>query len=47
MVGCRGGVGNEDDEEGEEEEYALAAGEGLADFTSLDRKKLMWSIDVE
>ncbi|XP_021694935.1 uncharacterized protein LOC5578628 isoform X3 [Aedes aegypti] len=42
-------VTEEDDEEEdeEEEEYALAAGEGLADFTSLDRKKLMWSIDVE
>nr|XP_029733339.1 uncharacterized protein LOC115254223 isoform X4 [Aedes albopictus]XP_029733340.1 uncharacterized protein LOC115254223 isoform X4 [Aedes albopictus]XP_029733341.1 uncharacterized protein LOC115254223 isoform X4 [Aedes albopictus] len=48
MVGCRGGVGDEEEEDGEEEEeYALAAGEGLADFTSLDRKKLMWSIDVE
>ncbi|XP_065076473.1 serine-rich adhesin for platelets-like isoform X2 [Ochlerotatus camptorhynchus] len=38
---------DEDEDEEDEEEYALAAGEGLADFTSLDRKKLMWSIDVE
>lgn len=33
--------------EEDEDEYALAAGEGLADFNSLERKRLMWSIDVE
>ncbi|XP_038105486.1 uncharacterized protein LOC6053324 isoform X2 [Culex quinquefasciatus] len=39
------GVVLEEDED--DDEYAMAAGEGLADFTSLDRKKMMWSIDVE
>ncbi|XP_058444401.1 uncharacterized protein LOC131426022 isoform X2 [Malaya genurostris] len=37
-----------DDIEEDGDEYAMmAAGEGLADFASLDRNKLMWSIDVE
>lgn len=36
-----------DDDDDDDEEYGMAAGEGLADFTSLDRKKMMWSIDVE
>lgn len=40
-------IGEDDELDDEEDEYALAGGEGLADFTSLDRKKLMWSIDVE
>ncbi|XP_055625750.1 serine-rich adhesin for platelets isoform X2 [Toxorhynchites rutilus septentrionalis] len=31
----------------EDDEYVLAAGEGMADFTSLDKSRLMWSIDVE
>ncbi|XP_055586550.1 uncharacterized protein LOC129739162 isoform X2 [Uranotaenia lowii] len=32
----------------DDDEYdALAAGEGMAEFTSLDRTKFMWSIDVE
>lgn len=39
--------GGEDVPEDEDDGYAMAAGEGLADFTSLDRKKMMWSIDVE
>uniref|UniRef100_A0A1Q3F5C0 Uncharacterized protein n=1 Tax=Culex tarsalis TaxID=7177 RepID=A0A1Q3F5C0_CULTA len=42
-----GGGGLVREEEDEDDEYAMAAGEGLADFTSLDRKKMMWSIDVE
>lgn len=35
------------EDEDEDDEYAMAAGEGLADFASIDRKKMMWSIDVE
>lgn len=35
------------DQDGEDDEYVLAAGEGMADFTSLDKKRLLWSIDVE
>ncbi|XP_058826080.1 nuclear pore complex protein DDB_G0274915-like [Topomyia yanbarensis] len=46
--GQRGGVMMMDEIEEDGDEYAMmAAGEGLADFTSLDRTKLMWSIDVE
>ncbi|XP_053682310.1 uncharacterized protein LOC128732898 [Sabethes cyaneus] len=47
--GGGGGNRNRMQIEYDEEDYDLlaAAGEGLADFTSLDRKKLMWSIDVE
>lgn len=40
-------VPEDEDGDDDDEEYGMAAGEGLADFTSLDRKKMMWSIDVE
>ncbi|XP_055526586.1 uncharacterized protein LOC129719165 isoform X2 [Wyeomyia smithii] len=43
----RGLEGHNDDDDDEEYDLLAAAGEGLADFSSLDRKKLMWSIDVE
>uniref|UniRef100_A0A182UEA9 Uncharacterized protein n=1 Tax=Anopheles melas TaxID=34690 RepID=A0A182UEA9_9DIPT len=36
-----------DEEEEEEEEEATDAGEALAELTSLDRKRLLWSIAIE
>uniref|UniRef100_A0A8W7PQX1 Uncharacterized protein n=1 Tax=Anopheles coluzzii TaxID=1518534 RepID=A0A8W7PQX1_ANOCL len=40
-------VGSYEQEEEEEEEEATDAGEALAELTSLDRKRLLWSIAIE
>ena len=32
---------------GDSDDYGLNAGEGLADFNSIDKKKILWSIDIE